>query len=220
MTRHVVLDTETTGLDFANDKIVEVGAVELIDLRPTGRTFHQYVNPGIPVPAAATDVHGLTNEFLAPFPVFHDIAPALVSFLADSPIVAHNASFDAGMLAAEFGAPLSNEIIDSLAIARRKHPLGPNSLDALCRRYGISTAHRTLHGALLDAQLLAEVYPDLIGRQPTLELVTVAEATVTEITIRQRPTPLQPRITAAELAAHAAMVETIPNSLWRQITRA
>lgn len=208
--RHIILDTETTGFDPNHDKIVEVGAIELIDYRPKA-TFHAYYNPGIPVPAAATDVHGLTDEFLAGFPPF---APdPLLTFLADSPIVAHNAAFDMGFINAACG-PLPNEIIDSLALARRKHPGAPCTLDALCRRYKISTAHRTKHGALLDAQLLAEVYIELIGRQDALDLA-VATATATAATLPTcRPAPLPARLTAADLAAHAAMLQDMPRHFW------
>ncbi|TIN83129.1 DNA polymerase III subunit epsilon [Mesorhizobium sp.] len=203
--RHIVLDTETTGLDPAHDRIVEVGAIELIDLSPR-RTFHAYYNPGMPVPAEATGVHGLTNEFLSAYPPF--AAEPLLAFLEDSPIIAHNASFDMAFLSAACG-PLPNEIIDSLALARAKHPGAPASLDALCKRYGIDTSRRTKHGALLDAELLAAVYVEIIGRQSALELTVAVERTVDVVSLPARPTPLPSRLTAAEIAAHAAMMAEI-----------
>jgi DNA polymerase-3 subunit epsilon len=206
--RHVVLDTETTGFDFKHDRLVEVGAVEIIDLSPR-RAFHAYINPGIPVPQEATDVHGLTDAFLADKPLFAAIAGSLKDFLADSPIVAHNASFDAGFLATAFGAPLPNPFIDSLAMARAKHPGSPCSLDALCRRYGISTAHRTKHGALLDAELLAAVYAELIGRQSALDLVKAVAQTTADIALPARPAQLPARLTAADIAAYKAMMSEI-----------
>jgi DNA polymerase-3 subunit epsilon len=211
--RHIVLDTETTGFDSGKDKLVEVGAIELIDLSPRS-TFHAYINPGIPVPREATDVHSLTDAFLADKPSFAAVASPLKDFLADSPIVAHNAAFDAGFLAAAYAglqppSALDNPFIDSLAMARAKHPGSPCSLDALCRRYGISTAHRTKHGALLDAELLAAVYAELVGRQSALDLVGAAAEAASDITLPARPAPLPARLTAAEIAAHAAMMEAI-----------
>ena len=203
--RHIVIDTETTGLDPKHDRIVEVGAVELIDLSPR-RTFHAYYNPGMPVPSEATEVHGLTNEFLAAYPPF---APEpLLEFLQDSPLIAHNAAFDLGFLNAACG-PIPNEIIDSLALARTKHPGAPASLDALCRRYGIDTSHRTKHGALLDAELLAAVYVELIGRQSALEFTVAEHGAVGDIVLSVRPVPLPARLTEAEIAAHAAMMADI-----------
>ncbi|MBZ9659736.1 DNA polymerase III subunit epsilon [Mesorhizobium sp. ESP-6-4] len=205
--RHIVIDTETTGLDVARDRIVEVGAVELVDLSPR-RSFHAYYNPGIPVPAEATAVHGLTNEFLAAYPAF--TPGQLLEFLGDAPLIAHNAGFDVGILNAELtaagGDPLPNEVIDSLALARAKHPGAPASLDALCRRCGISTAQRTKHGALLDAELLAAVYVELVGRQATMDLTVETVQAIDVGALAVRPVPLPPRLTAAEMAAHAAMM--------------
>ncbi|MBZ9943458.1 DNA polymerase III subunit epsilon [Mesorhizobium sp. BR1-1-13] len=210
-TRQIVIDTETTGVDIRMDRVAEIGAVELIDLRPTGRTFHAYINPGVPMPADATAVHGPTDAMLAGCSSFSEVAASLVDFLKDSPLVAHNASFDVGMLNAELqrcGMPaLAATVVDTLALARTKYPGAPCSLDSLCRRYGISTAVRTKHGALVDAQLLAEVYVEIIGRQSALELVAV-ERTGTDIVLPTRQ-PLPARLTAAELAAHAAMMEVI-----------
>lgn len=203
--RHVIIDTETTGLDPARDRIVEVGAVELINLSPA-RTFHAYYNPGMPVPAEATEVHGLTNEFLAAYPPF--VAEPLLEFIGDAPLIAHNAAFDVAFITAACGQ-LPNEIIDSLALARAKHPGAPASLDALCRRYGIDASRRTKHGALLDAELLAAVYVELIGRQSSLELTVTEVATIGDIVLPARPAQLPSRLTASDIAAHAAMMSDI-----------
>ncbi|MBZ9888106.1 DNA polymerase III subunit epsilon [Mesorhizobium sp. BR1-1-3] len=215
-TRQIVIDTETTGVDILRDRVAEIGAVELIDLRPTGRTFHTYVNPGVPMPADATAVHGHTDAMLAGCPKFAAVAPALVDFIGDAPLVAHNASFDVGIINAELerhGMPaLASRVIDTLAMARAKHPGSPASLDALCRRYGISTAARAKHGALIDAQLLAEVYVELVGRQGGLDLAVVAAT----VAVGELPTrlPLPCRLTEAELAAHAVMIADMPKNKW------
>lgn len=220
---HIILDTETTGLDPATDKIVEIGAVELVDYAPTGRTYHTYLNPGIPVPAEATEVHGLTDAFLADKPKFQQIAADFISFVGTATLVAHNAPFDMGFLQAELagcGLPqLGNQVIDTLALARTRHPGARHDLDSLCKRYGISTAHRTTHGALLDAELLARVYVELVGRQGALELA-VAPVTTAALPaeIRQRTLPI--RLTAAEIEAHAAMVAAIPGSIWPTLAAA
>ncbi|MBZ9973491.1 DNA polymerase III subunit epsilon [Mesorhizobium sp. BR-1-1-8] len=214
--RQIVIDTETTGVDFLRDRVAEIGAVELIDLRPTGRTFHTYVNPGMPMPADATAVHGLTDGMLAGCPKFAAVAAALVDFIGDAPLIAHNANFDVGILNAELerhGMPaLASQVVDTLAMARAKHPGSPASLDALCRRYGIATAARTKHGALIDAQLLAEVYVELVGRQRGLDLAVVAAT----VDVGELPTrlPLPGRLTEAELVAHAAMIADMPKTLW------
>jgi DNA polymerase-3 subunit epsilon len=218
LTRSVTLDTETTGLDFASDRIVEIGAVELFNDIPTGRTLHRYVNPGIPVPLAAQDVHGLTDTFLADKPAFGAIAAELLAFLADSPLIAHNAAFDVGMVNADLARaglpPIANPIIDSLAMARRRWPQANNTLDALCKRCGLSTAARTKHGALLDAELLAAVYIELVGRQTTLVLETKDVSHFSEAPIDPRQCKLPNRLTAAEIEAHKAMISAIPNALW------
>lgn len=212
MTRLTVLDTETTGFDQRTDKIVEIGAVEIIDRVPTGRKYHVYCNPGIPVPPSATDVHGITDAFLADKPPLD--ASALLAFLGADPIVAHNAPFDIGFLTAACG-PLPNEIIDTLSLARERHPGAPNSLDALCRRYGVSTARRAKHGALIDAELLAEVYIRLTTQQTALDFA--APQSASDVIIRQetRILPLSIRLTAEDMAAHAEMISGIPNTLWR-----
>jgi DNA polymerase III subunit epsilon len=227
--REIIFDTETTGLDSANDRIIEFGGVELDNRFPTGRSFHVYINPqGRPVHPEALAIHGLSDDFLADKPSFADIAAELTAFVADAMLVAHNASFDLGFVNAEFqriGLPRvsSDRVVDTLAIARRKHPMGPNSLDALCRRYGIDNSHRTKHGALLDSELLAEVYIELIGgKQAALVLETDAEddaegdaAGLVVLTDYRRPRPLQPRLSAAELEAHAALVKRLGDKpLW------
>jgi DNA polymerase III subunit epsilon len=232
--REIIFDTETTGLDPNDDRIIEFGAVELVNRFPTGRTFHLFINPqGRKVHPEAQAVHGITDADLADKPPFPKICDELLSFLEGATLVAHNANFDAGFLNAEFGrlgiGPLDpGRIVDTLAIARRKHPMGPNSLDALCRRYGIDNSHRTKHGALLDSELLAEVYIELMGgKQAALMLDAVASdedgsgSTERDAegfaipSIRVRPRPLAPRLSEEERAAHAAMVEKIgPGALW------
>lgn len=220
--REIVLDTETTGLDpAAGDRIVEIGAVELLNAIPTGRTFHAYVNPERAMAAAAEAVHGLGDAFLADKPVFAAIAEDLLAFLADGRLVIHNAAFDLAFLNMEFGRlghpPIGwDRVVDTLAIARRKHPGAANSLDALCARYGIDNSRRTKHGALLDSEILAEVYLELSGgRQKALFAAPVAEdgapreGRVTAHPARRRPEPLPSRLTDAEIAAHRAFVATL-----------
>ena len=175
--REIVLDTETTGFEPSEgDRIVEIGAVELFNHLPTGRTYHQYINPERNMPEAAFNVHGLSEEFLSTKPLFKDIAQDFIDFIKDSKLVIHNASFDMKFLNAELKwvnrpALPNHQAIDTLAIARRKFPGSPASLDALCRRFGIDNSSRTLHGALLDSEILAEVYLELVGgRQPDLVL--------------------------------------------------
>ena len=175
--REIVLDTETTGFEpNEGDRIVEIGAVELFNHLPTGRTYHQYINPKRNMPEAAFNVHGLSEEFLSDKPVFKDIVQEFIDFIKNSKLVIHNASFDMKFLNAELGwvnrpALPMHQAIDTLAIARRKFPGSPASLDALCRRFGIDNSSRTLHGALLDSEILAEVYLELVGgRQPDLVL--------------------------------------------------
>src|SRR5262245_31710611 len=175
MLREVVFDTETTGLDAAKgDRLIEIGCVEIVNRIPTGREFHRYMNPERDLHPEAVAVHGLTAEFLKDKPLFRDVADDFLSFIGDAPLVAHNASFDLGFINAELArlsrSPLtSDRIVDTLALARRRHPAGPNTLDALCKRYGIDLSQRTKHGALLDSMLLAGVYVELLGeRQATL----------------------------------------------------
>lgn len=223
--REIVFDTETTGLDCRNgDRLIEIGCVEIVNRIPTGRTFHAYLNPRRPVSADAVLVHGLNDDFLRDKPFFEDIADRFAEFVEASPLVAHNASFDCGFINMELGLCRRSTIeehrfIDTLQLARRRHPNGPNSLDALCARYGIDKSARTRHGALLDAELLAEVYIELLGgRQATLSLSAVVlgpETSIDRRSVRPRTEPLPPRIDAAEVAAHRAYVAALGESvLW------
>ncbi len=226
--REIVLDTETTGLDARNgDRIVEIGAVELLDGMPTGETFHAYVNPERPMPAEAFAVHGLGDDFLKDQPVFAAVLPALLEFLAEDRLVIHNASFDLAFLNMEFEragvAPIGwDRVLDTLSLARRKHPGAQNSLDALCARYGIDNSRRTKHGALLDSEILAEVYLELTGgRQRALFAAPSAGygarggAVLHRGPVRKRPSPLPPRLTDEEAAAHRAFVEELgADALW------
>jgi len=214
--REIVFDTETTGLDcLSGDRLIEVGCVELLNHIPTGRTFHAYINPRRRISNDALLVHGLTDEFLSKHPCFEEIVEAFCDFVADSTLIAHNASFDRGFINMELGLcrrALMEEhrFLDTLVLARRRHPNGPNSLDALCARYGIDNSARTKHGALLDAEILAEVYIELLGgRQATLALGSLGRlvsAAVEAIRVAARPRPLAPRVTAADLDAHRAFV--------------
>lgn len=225
--REIVLDTETTGFEPAEgDRIVEIGAVELLNHMPTGRTFHKYINPQRAMPDSAFQVHGLSDDFLRDKPLFAEVAAEFVAFIGDANLVIHNAAFDMKFINAELGwvgmPPIPWErAVDTLAIARRRFPGAQASLDALCRRFGIDNSARTLHGALLDSEILAEVYLELIGgRQPDFALSVVAEVTVGAGTgadwrPRPRPVPLPPRITEAEAAAHAAFVASLgEGALW------
>ena len=227
--REIVLDTETTGLDAADGhRIVELGAVELVNLLPTGRVYHQYVNPERAVPREAVSVHGLTDAFLADKPVFAAVAPAFLEFLGDARLVIHNAAFDLAMLNAELarlGAePLpASRALDTLEIARSRFPGAPASLDALCRRFGIDNSGRDKHGALLDSELLAEVYLELMGgRQRGLALDGAGAGAAGAGASDQwrappRPRPLPPRLTPEERAAHEAFVAELgEDALWRR----
>ncbi len=227
--REIVLDTETTGFDpDTGDRIVEIGAVELMNHLATGRHFHVYINPERDMPADAFAVHGLSTEFLSDKPRFAEVAADFLAFIGDARLVIHNAAFDMKFLNAELrraGHPTMpmSRALDTVAMARQKFPGAPVSLDALCRRWGIDNSNRTLHGALLDSELLAEVYLELIGgRQPDLVLVAeparAAEgpaATTQHHPRAARPAPLAPRITAAEREAHAAFVARMGGkALW------
>jgi DNA polymerase-3 subunit epsilon len=228
--REIVLDTETTGLDpVQGHRIVEIGALELINHIPSGRSFQVYINPERLVPPEAEAVHGLGNAFLNDKPVFAAVAEEFLGFIADAALVIHNASFDVGFLNAELGylgkPPILGErVIDTLALARQKHPMGPNSLDALCKRYGIDNSKRTRHGALLDSELLADVYLELIGgRQTALTLASVSSARpVTTIQTgpgRPRPRILPPRLSDSECVAHARFVEALgAAAMWKTLT--
>lgn len=229
--REIIFDTETTGLDAREDRVIELGGIELENRFPTGRVFHKFINPqGRAIHPDAQAVHGISAADLADKPGFHEIAEEFLAFSEGAKLVAHNAGFDIGFLNAEFGRlghpvidPL--RVVDTLALARRKHPMGPNSLDALCRRYGIDNTHRTKHGALLDSELLAEVYIELIGgKQAALGLDSMAPAASRRetgqiaVTIRARPAPLPPRLTEEDRAAHAGMVETLgEKALWLKV---
>ena len=226
--REIVFDTETTGLDpFTGDRLVEIGCIELVNGFLTGQTFHSYINPERDVPAGAFQVHGLSSEFLKDKPVFADVCEELLAFIGDAPLIAHNAMFDLGFLNAELDrckrALVARErIVDTLMLARRKHSAGPYSLDALCQRYGIDKSQRTKHGALIDAELLAEVYLELSGkRQATLSLVDETSQSVHTgygVTVVQvRATPLAPRVTDDERAAHQAFVATLgEKAIWKE----
>lgn len=221
--REIVLDTETTGLDpSSGHRVVEIGAVEISNLIPTGRYFHCYIDPERDMPEEAFRVHGLSREFLAQHRVFKEIAGEFLEFIEDAPLIIHNAEFDTRFLNAEFALmnlpPLGGaRIVDTLAMARRRHPGGPNSLDALCQRYAIDLSRREKHGALLDANLLAEVYAELCGgRQAALSLQTVHAVRIAARSdlLRRRPESLAPRLSAAEEAAHLAFVATIKSPIW------
>ncbi|TAK46769.1 MAG: DNA polymerase III subunit epsilon [Xanthobacteraceae bacterium] len=222
--REIVLDTETTGLfPEQGDRLVEIGCVELLNRFPTGQTFHCFINPERDVPAEAFAVHGLSTEFLADKQTFPGVADAFLDFIGEAPLVIHNAAFDIGFINAELGRlsrpPVErHRLIDTLLLARRKHP-GKNSLDDLCARYGVDNARRTKHGALLDAELLAEVYIELIGaRQAQLVLgeTRAAAAGQAEMVRRQRPQALASRVSDAERAAHAGFVATLGDkTIWK-----
>jgi DNA polymerase-3 subunit epsilon len=226
--REIVLDTETTGFDpETGDRIVEIGAVELHNHVPTGRTYHEYINPERAMPQDAFEVHGLGDEFLRDKPKFAQVGQSFLDFVGEAKLVIHNAAFDMKFLNAELGwmgLPLlpMDRAIDTLAIARKRFPGSPASLDALCRRFGIDNAARTLHGALLDSEILAEVYLELIGgRQPDFALSVSGERTSTQEDapwrVPPRPRPLPSRVTAAERAAHAAFVEALGDgAVWRR----
>jgi DNA polymerase-3 subunit epsilon len=218
--REIVLDTETTGLDpLRGDRLVEIGCVEIFNRMPTGQTFHRHINPERQISAEALTVHGLSNEFLADKPLFAEVVDEFLAFIGDAPLVIHNASFDVGFINAELDRlslpPIARvRLVDTLLLARRKYPGVSNRLDDLCSRYAIDNSSRTKHGALLDAELLAEVYVDLIGaRQSSLILA----ADTREIRVwgtadmprRQRPVPLLPRLTESDRAAHRAFIATL-----------
>lgn len=229
--REIVLDTETTGLDpLRGDRLVEIGCVEILNRMPTGQTFHRYINPEREMSRDALEVHGLTNEFLADKPVFSAVVEEFLTFIGDAPLVIHNASFDIGFINAELEkvarpAIARERLVDTLLLARRKHPGVSNRLDDLCSRYAINNSHRTKHGALLDAELLAEVYVDLIGaRQSQLILAETSQiriGTYADAPRRQRPEPLLPRLSAEELAAHQAFIATLGEKvLWSEFAEA
>lgn len=227
MIREIILDTETTGLSpQGGDRLVEIGCLELINHLPTGRQYHQYINPERDVPDEAVKVHGLTWERLKTEPVFAEVADAFLEFVQDSPLVIHNASFDMGFINHELGKlgrppiPMARAV-DTVQIARRKFPGAPASLDALCRRFGVDNSGRTFHGALLDASLLADVYIELLGGRQvglTFERTVVSAGGVTAtagaVTVREAR-PHAP--TEDELAAHAAFIARMKTpAIWLQ----
>jgi DNA polymerase-3 subunit epsilon len=226
--REIVFDTETTGLSPANgDRLVEIGCVELVNRVETGRTFHSYFNPGRAMPSEAEAVHGLSERFLADKPAFEEMCEALLDFIGDSPLVAHNAGFDFGFINHEFGAcgrpsVCTSRMVDTLALARRKFPGAKHSLDALCARFGVDRSLRVKHGALIDAQLLAQVYVELTGgRQIGLGLVaeTIAApvATAAPVAIAARP-PRPHAPSDEELERHAAFLATMADPIWHRLT--
>jgi DNA polymerase-3 subunit epsilon len=226
--REIVLDTETTGLDpLRGDRLVEIGCVEIFNRMPTGQSYHVYINPERDMPAEAFAVHGLSSEFLSTKPLFAEVVDDFLAFIGDAPLVIHNASFDIGFINAELDrvkvAAIPRErLVDTLLLARRKHPGVSNRLDDLCSRYAIDNSHRTKHGALLDAELLAEVYVDLVGaRQSQLILTQEIQEIRIGVSIdtprRQRDIPLVPRVTDAEREAHRAFVATLGDKpIWNE----
>jgi DNA polymerase III subunit epsilon len=230
--REIVLDTETTGLDpLRGDRLVEIGCVEIFNRMPTGQTFHRHLNPERDIPAEAYAVHGLSREFLADKPLFVEVVEEFLEFIGDAPLVIHNASFDISFINAELHrvkrqAIARERLVDTLLLARRKHPGVSNRLDDLCSRYAIDNSRRTKHGALLDAELLAEVYIDLIGARQS-QLILAAESRDTgaggygEIPRRQREVPLAARVSEADRAAHRDFVLTLGDKpIWNDFLAA
>lgn len=223
--REIVFDTETTGLDpLQGHRVVEIGCVELLNHVPTGRSWQSYLDPEREMPVEAAMVHGLTDEFLARQPLFSEVADAFLQFIGDAPLIAHNAGFDLGFVNAELArhgfAPLAmDRVVDTLPIARKMFPGAPASLDALCKRFGVDATGRQLHGALLDARLLADVYLELRGgRQPDLAIAVAATSETDEVETREREF-LAPRAHAPseeELHAHEAFLAQIKDPLWRR----
>ena len=226
--REIILDTETTGLDAKGaDRVIEIACVELVNHFPSAVSFHRYIDPQRDVPVEAFNIHGISTADLAGKPKFIEIAGDFLDFIGDAPLIIHNAGFDIGFLNAELfraqrPALSMDRVVDTLMLARRKHPAGPNSLDALCKRYNVDTTARVKHGALVDCQLLAAVYLELIGgHQTKLDLASsaaTAEAAVQRTRRKKatlaRPKPLAPRITAAEIDAHRKFIETLKGATW------
>ncbi len=233
--REIVFDTETTGLSpLAGDRMVEIGCVELVNRVETGRTFHAYFNPDRPMPSGAEAVHGLSERFLADKPRFHEKVEELLAFIGESPMVAHNAGFDFAFINHELnncGRPLicTTRMVDTLAIARQRHPGAKHSLDALCTRFGVDRSLRVKHGALIDAQLLAQVYVELTGgRQiglslgageevPELDVAAAEIRPASTITATVRP-PRPHAPSEEELAAHAAFLARLTDPIWHRLT--
>jgi DNA polymerase III subunit epsilon len=225
MLREVVLDTETTGFDAKRgDRLVEIGCVEIVGRIPTGREFHSFIFPERTVPQDAVNVHGLTDELLKDKPLFHQVADEFLTFIGDDPLVIHNANFDIGFLNMELERikkpPLiMTRVVDTLLLARRKHPAGPNTLDALCKRYSVDTSTRSKHGALIDSLLLANVYIELLGErqavlgfggdQTRVKTVTARHGVAQLGSPKQRTRSLPARLSTEDLAAHSAYVDTL-----------
>lgn len=230
MLREIVFDTETTGLDARNgDRLIELGCIEIVNRIPTGLEFHRFIHPeGRDVHPEAFNIHGLSTDFLRDKPIFAQVVDDFLAFIGDAPLVAHNGTFDMGFINMELGRVgrpvLARErMVDTLEIARRKHPAGPNSLDALCKRYGIDNSKRTKHGALMDSLLLAGVYVELLGeRQTTLELsakgIRPVVRSATRTLAQPRSSPLPARLTDEDLAAHQAFVDQLgEKSIWKRL---
>lgn len=227
--REIVLDTETTGFDAAGgDRLVEIGCVELVNHIPTGVEWHSFIDPQRDMPQSAFDVHGLSSEFLAGKPLFGDIVTGFIEFIGNDRLIIHNASFDIGFLNAELKRVGDIQIgmervVDTLALARRKHPGASNSLDALCRRYSVDSSERTKHGALIDCALLAAVYIELIGgHQADLALANNARAGSGadggQVIAIQRERALPPRLSESEREDHRVFVATLgPKSIWNRV---
>jgi DNA polymerase-3 subunit epsilon len=223
--REIVLDTETTGLDpYQGHRLVEIGCVELVNRIPSGQVFHVYLNPERDMPLEAFNVHGLSSEFLSDKKRFADVAEDFIAFIGDAPLVIHNAQFDIGFInyeleRAEHLLVQRDRLVDTLLMARRKHPGVSNKLDELCKRYGIDNSKRTKHGALLDAELLAEVYLELIGARQASLVLTESRETIrisADQPRRQREVPLMPRLSESEIAAHQAFIASLgENAYWK-----
>ncbi len=231
MLREIVLDTETTGLEHRNgDRLIELGCIELLNRIPSGREYHAFINPeGRPVHPDAERIHGISAASLVDKPIFAAVVDEFLGFIGDASLVIHNAAFDTAFINMELRLigrpPLSGDrVVDTLMLARRKHPAGPNTLDALCKRYGIDNSNRTKHGAIMDSLLLAEVYVELLGeRQAVLGLARGAtdaagnDAGARQRAAKQRPKPLPSRLTADDEIRHRTFVDSLgPNSLWRR----
>jgi DNA polymerase III subunit epsilon len=226
--REIILDTETTGLDpKRGDRLIELACVEMVNRIPSGKVFHELIDPEREVPKEAEAIHGLSTEMVRGKPLFKDLVVRFQAFIGDAPLIIHNAAFDIGFLNHElkkacFGPISMDRVVDTLAIARRKHPGSPSSLDALCKRYKIDNSKRVKHSALLDCELLADVYVELMGGNQTVlglgaEVVTTAPVSGTSrrpVAVSQRPTPLAPRLSEMEQAAHTAFIATLKNPLW------
>lgn len=233
--REIVLDTETTGLDpKKGHRLIEVGGIEIFNRIPTGREFHRFINPERDVPMEAQEIHGISTEFLIGKPLFREVVRDLLAFIGDDVLVIHNAQFDITFLNHELEQvgekPLSfDRVVDTLALARRRHPAGPNTLDALCKRYGIDNSQRTKHGAIVDSLLLAEVYVELLGeRQATFGLQAAGSSAAgserrsgKRTAARARPEPLPARLTETDVTVHRAFIDKMgAKAIWRRFWEA